>query len=216
MDQYVEAKSLYPNATFSYVGHSHGTYLLANAVENYRACRFDHVVFAGSVVRKSYDWLRAIRRKQIKTVLNYVATADWVVAWFPGALEELRLQDLGTGGHNGFTQARFVNGKSVGPVYERRYIRGSHGAALAEENWEDIAYFAVNGKPAKMSDQIVGKHRHWLVVGVGWVAPAVWIIAIALVALGGCGIWLIPTHEWAKTLAIVIYAMGVWRVLTWL
>jgi hypothetical protein len=44
MDQYVEARVLYPNAEFAYVGHSNGTYLLAHAFEIYPDCRFSRCV----------------------------------------------------------------------------------------------------------------------------------------------------------------------------
>ena len=112
LDQYVTAKALYPRADFSYVGRSHGTYLLAKALELCPAIRFKRAVFAGSVVRRRYDWTRFFPTTavdpnsgeripaQVKGVLNYVATADWVVAIFPYGLERLRLQDLGGAGHS--------------------------------------------------------------------------------------------------------------------
>jgi hypothetical protein len=50
MDQYTEALAVYPQANFSYVGHSNGTYLLARALEENQSCHFKRVVFAGSVV----------------------------------------------------------------------------------------------------------------------------------------------------------------------
>ena len=56
MDKYAEAKALFPNAEFSYVGHSNGTYLLARALTDYTCCSFKYVVFAGSVVRTDYNW----------------------------------------------------------------------------------------------------------------------------------------------------------------
>jgi pimeloyl-ACP methyl ester carboxylesterase len=217
MDQYVEAKFLYPKATFSYVGHSNGTYLLANALENYPACRFDNVVFAGSVVRKDFDWNAAIARGQVKSVLNYVATADRVVAWFPGALEELRLQDLGTAGHNGFLQARFENGDPglpLPPIYERRYVRGGHGSALVEKNWDDIAHFVVNGKPQEKIHIEMADTRDWSVVCVGWIAPVVWVVLMGLVYLGATKVWSLPWPEWAKTSSIIVYAALIWRILT--
>jgi hypothetical protein len=105
MDQYVEACALYPNARFSFVGHSNGTYLLASALRDYRCCRFNRVLFAGSVVRRQYDWDRYIARGQVQEVANYVATADWVVAFFPKALQTLGIQDLGSAGHDGFRSA---------------------------------------------------------------------------------------------------------------
>ena len=87
MDEYVGAKARYPNASFSYVGHSNGTYLLARALRDYPAVRFRNVLFAGSVVRRDYRWDQAIRAGQVICVVNMVATSDWVVAIFPSGLD---------------------------------------------------------------------------------------------------------------------------------
>jgi hypothetical protein len=38
MDQYVTAKAAYPNAVFSFIGHSNGTYLAASATARKRLC----------------------------------------------------------------------------------------------------------------------------------------------------------------------------------
>jgi hypothetical protein len=57
------------------------------------------------VVRRQYDWDRYIARGQVQEVANYVATADWVVAFFPKALQTLGIQDLGSAGHDGFRSA---------------------------------------------------------------------------------------------------------------
>ena len=74
MDQYAESLAKYPNAEFMYVGHSNGTYLLARALKLYPSCRFTNVVFAGSVVRRKFEWNRYIRADQVENVLNFVAT----------------------------------------------------------------------------------------------------------------------------------------------
>ena len=78
MDQYTEALARYPRASFSFVGHSNGTYLLAKALELYPCCVFENVIFAGSVVRRSYDWSRFIEAepRRINALLNLVATSD--------------------------------------------------------------------------------------------------------------------------------------------
>jgi alpha-beta hydrolase superfamily lysophospholipase len=91
MDQYTESKAKYPEAEFSYVGHSNGPYLLAGALRDYRCCRFKNVVFAGSVVHTDYDWSEFLgsQPQRVKVILNYVATSDAVVAFFPKAMELL-------------------------------------------------------------------------------------------------------------------------------
>ena len=112
MDRYTEARARYPNATFHYVGHSNGTFLAAAALQLYPAARFQHIVFAGSVVRRDYDWRALIEpnpaaprdASRVVKVLNYVATKDRVVAMFPKGLQTLGLFNLGSAGHDGFDQ----------------------------------------------------------------------------------------------------------------
>ena len=148
MDRYVEARACYPRATFHYVGHSNGTYLAAQALRDYRAAKFGHIVFAGSVVRCDYDWLSLMStgEPRVSRVLNYVATRDWVVALFPKAMQPLKFLNLGSAGHDGFNQA-----SPDGPVHEVRFIAGSHGAGHHEAHWEDIARFVVFGTPPRQS-----------------------------------------------------------------
>jgi hypothetical protein len=139
MDEYVGAVSRYPRAAFSYVGHSNGTYLLARALEDYPAICFRNVLFAGSVVRRDYPWHRFIRAGRVRSVVNMVATADWVVAIFPTGLEPLRSFDLGSAGFRGF--------REVGDepnLHEVHYVVGGHSAALVETQWPHIAEFIVN------------------------------------------------------------------------
>jgi len=212
MDQYVEARALYPNARFSYVGHSNGTYLLARALKDYRACRFENVIFAGSVVPRRYDWYTAIGRGQVKALLNYVATTDLVVAWFPGAIEKLRLQDLGSAGHNGFDQITARGGAHKDKLFQCSYVSGGHGAALREDNWEAIAHFIVHGVPKMVSQgadkpyaDVLAPHRSWWVVFFGWIAPLIWVAIALLLAWAAWFIWKLPLSEWLRTLGEVAY-----------
>lgn len=162
MGQYAEDLALYPRADFHYVGHSNGTYLLTKALEEYPCCRFNHVVFAGSVVSVMYDWKTKIRNYQVDRVLNFVATQDWVVAFFPKLFQFLgwKWQGLGSAGHDGFQELQEVNesdylssrtiprpgyNKGDGLIYQVKYIQGGHGAALVENNWDTISEFVVNG-----------------------------------------------------------------------
>ncbi|MEZ4705846.1 MAG: hypothetical protein R3A44_01490 [Caldilineaceae bacterium] len=210
MNEYVEDLALYPNAQFSFVGHSNGTYLLAKALEEYPACRFKHVVFAGSVVPTYYDWGKLTSGKKeaqrVSAVLNYVATADWVVAFFPKLFQLLHLQDLGSAGHDGFDQDKLSR-------YQVEYVRGGHNAAIREKHWEDIAHFIVYGELNRAITE--SDHRSpWIVIG-GILSPLIWLALILLVVLGGVSLWQnLPIDEWAKTLVLVLYAGLVWTVVT--
>lgn len=205
MDQYAEAKGLYPKAKVSFVGHSNGTYLLAKALRKYPSCRFERVVFAGSVVRSDYPWDKFLGNGQVKGILNYVATSDWVVALFPKALETLNFQDLGSASHDGFQQ--------VQPKYQVQYVQGGHSAALDEKNWDDIAEFVVSGNPPP-PERFLEPQSHWI-VWVGRFAPFIWLVI--LTGLVYLGYWIIAHPgwaEWFKTMLVISYLWCVYQVLT--
>jgi len=209
MDQYAEALALYPNAQFSFVGHSNGTYLLTRALRDYPVCRFKNVVLAGSVVRTRYDWKSVIAKGQVKNVLNYVATADWVVAFFPRAIQMLRIQDLGSAGHDGF-QANALT-PQVGQV---KYVKGGHGAALNEANWDAIAHFVLTGNPQHPPPSIQSTRQSWLIKLPGFVAPLIWLVILALIVLACRSIWCLQILEWQKTLLLVAFSGALWKLIT--
>jgi pimeloyl-ACP methyl ester carboxylesterase len=154
MVKYAEALARYPNAKISYVGHSNGTYLLAKALEIYPCCYFENVVLAGSVVSQGYPWQRLMgiqkskdgkdkqeEEPRVKSILNFVATRDWVVAFFPKLFQVFKLQDLGSLGHDGFGI------KPLGQnMYQAEWVIGGHGAAIEEPMWDTIADFVLTGK----------------------------------------------------------------------
>lgn len=228
MDQYVRAKALYPNAGFSYMGHSNGTALMAGAMALSPAIKFEQVVFAGSVVRRDFEWNTFIESKQVKAVMNYVATDDIVVAAFPKFFQRLPGADLGSAGFDGFKR---------GGVLQIEYVRGGHGAALRETLWDHAARFLV-GKPAGASDSQADilNRRSWFSTVVNGLGS--WLLMPFIVALiGGAGlsILLFPelyaysqphmqpwvaglleplTRSWAIALAFLAYVWFVKTVLT--
>lgn len=208
MDQYVRARALYPNAVFSYMGHSNGTALLAGAMSLSPAIRFDRVVFAGSVVRRDFDWSGLTGRGQVGSVMNYVATNDYIVAAFPKFLQRLPYADLGSAGFDGFTR---------GGIHEIEYVRGGHDAALRETLWGQAARFLV-GKDAGAADgqgDILGS-RGWrlaLANGLGsWIGlPTV----VAIIVLPGLAILLLlKWPAWGVALSFLIWVWFVKTVLT--
>jgi hypothetical protein len=208
MDQYTEALAHYPRARFSYVGHSNGTYLLAKALRDYPSSRFRNVVFAGSVVRSLYPWNNALERGQVERILNYVASADAVVAVFPKAVEMLHLQDLGSAGHDGF------RGSSTNRLDQIRYVKGGHGSALAEENWEAIARFVVDGAVSTPPATLSSTTRSTLVAVLGYLAPLVWLLIAALLYSLYHWILHLPLGEAERTLIATGLTLLVWIVVT--
>jgi pimeloyl-ACP methyl ester carboxylesterase len=231
MEQYADAVSRYPNGNFHYVGHSNGTYCLARALELYSCCRFKRVVFAGSVVPRSYKWKRFLttpgqqpHRKwgRVEAVLNYVATRDWVVAWFPKFFQTpLRIQDLGSAGHDGFVEAVTVEKAALTDhILETHYVRGGHGAGIVEINWNAIAEFIITGRPlgAGSVSCLIKKRRNILVTLIGFFPLVLWVILSLFIISVGWGVaWFggrLGAPEWLVTLMVVMYALLFWRIIT--
>jgi alpha-beta hydrolase superfamily lysophospholipase len=56
-----------PEARFSFVAHSFGTYIVAHALRSMKASEFPHIdtiILAGSVLRSSFNWPALVDRSQ--------------------------------------------------------------------------------------------------------------------------------------------------------
>ena len=211
MEQYTDAKARYPAAMFHFVGHSHGTHLLARALEQYRAVTFGRIVFAGSVVPTGYDWSKYKTRDQIGGIVNFVASGHAVVAWFPKAFEMLRLQDLGSAGHDGFKIAQDMENILVQPD---DYVSGDHGAAKSEPMWDFIATYIATGTYSPPARHLMQARRTPWIANIGAVAPVVWIAILVALVLIGIVILIVFRSEWKRTLAPVAYAYLIFFVIT--
>lgn len=117
------AQRAFPNARFSYIAHSFGTYVVANMLLDDPWFQADRIIFCGSVLK--YDWpLSQLRSSYEPPLLNEVGSSDlWPsvaasVTWGYGAAGSL-----------GFNQ----------PIVEDRWHEGGHGlfltAAFARRFW---------------------------------------------------------------------------------
>ena len=209
MDQYTTARVRYPDAKFSFIGHSNGTYLLAKALEDYPAVRFKHVVFAGSVVRRNFAWSQYMPSR-IERVMNIVASADWVVAWFPNALQKMRFQDVGSAGHDGFPETGLISALQQPPGY----VVGGHSAALDETWWNAIAGFVIDGRfEVPPGAKISGEREAWVAMP-GEFAPLIWAAIALVLCIGLWALLRLRIREWQKTLFVVGYLTFIWVVLT--
>lgn len=210
MDQYTQARAMYPGARFSFVGHSHGTYLLARALRDYDAVEFERVVFAGSVVERDYDWDALLRSGRVQQIVNFRASADWVVAFFPKTLEMLGLQDLGAAGHDGFR----ITQRSAGLEQPHERIVGGHGAALQEQMWDAIANFVLSGELELPGSVSTSPSAVWWVKFPAYAAPLVWVLIACVLVLVLRWLWRLELAEWQRTLALVGYGWLLWMVVT--
>lgn len=170
LDMYVNVRCAYPGVPISYIGHSNGTYVLAGALERCPAMKMHNVVFAGSVVPSRYEWSGLLEAKRVCRVLNYVATEDFVVAFFPRLLNVVGVGDLGGAGFDGF------HGEPAS-VIDVHYVSGRHSAALDERNWQGMASFVLGGDAPP--PEVCTRPRRAAMLA--WAAPFVWLLLIAIV-----------------------------------
>lgn len=209
MDKYTEAKAKYPDANFHFIGHSHGTYLLAKALEDYDSVKFKNVLFAGSVVHQNYKWTNYVPDR-IEHVYNFEATADWVVAFFPKALQSVGIQDLGSAGHDGFKDSEVL----VKNVRNYSYIAGGHSAAIQESMWDFIAKYILSGEFIIPPSSVVENEQKKYVSWPAKIAPLIWIVGITFLVWVLIILFKSNIREWKKTLIITGYLFLIWIVLT--
>ena len=75
MDEYTEVLARYPNVKkIDFVGHSNGTYVLADRLTALPHAPGRPLTFAGSVIPRDYDWRSRIDNGQVKAVRNDVGS----------------------------------------------------------------------------------------------------------------------------------------------
>ena len=185
MDQVTELRARFPNLKeIHFIGHSNGTEVLTTALATYRTFKVGRVVFAGSVVRRDFEWSRFVGR--VGQVRNYVGSADWVVALFPKLFElpgfRFLNPDLGSAGYNGFEDGFVKNG-------ETQFIVGGHKAALDSRNIRSVVAFILKGERVDVDELIVPKHPPWL----EYASHLCWAVWLALFATVGWVGWKLPS-----------------------
>jgi pimeloyl-ACP methyl ester carboxylesterase len=180
MDDYTEALAENPRADIHFVGHSNGTYILANALKNYATFKVNRVVFAGSVVRRDFPWDEYSQQGRVNEIRNDVATGDWVVGIFPRFLEIFG-DDVGSAGHNGFIDSSAQKNSYTG------FFPGDHGAAIQQEYHPSIAEFILTGQNISLT--LAGRQNDCVIL-LSKLSILVWIIIIGIIL--GIG-WFILT-----------------------
>jgi hypothetical protein len=174
VDSYVEelAAAHDPHARVDFLGHSNGTYVLAAALKKYPTLRVDRVIFANSVVDRSFPWPEYATSHQVTgLVRNYTGASDWVVATFPRLFEiHKALGDLGSAGFSGFEKGAGANGNVT--------VAGQHGAGIDPLIWQQHANFFFASSPAPSPPSVA---KSWWTENLLWKVPHV---AWALVLIG--------------------------------
>ena len=219
MDQYTETLARYPKAQrVDFVGHSNGTYLLASALKKYSSVKVDHIIFAGSVVPKEYRWGELLGDDRIKSVRNYVAYDDWVVALFPRLFESWPVSvisdELGSAGFNGFTWKNAEQDQvgKLKPLFNINYVSGGH-SAFQKHAGPISDYLISNGNWELEGDS--DRRGGWTMLKwvSDWIAWGAWIlIAILVLSIGSRIMEAAGQPGWP---VFALYLIAVLLVLRW-
>ena len=142
LDAYSEAVAEHRGRSFSFAGHSNGTYILGQALRAIPAVRLDQIFLGGSVLPRDFPWRQLLARGQVGRVRNVRAADDWVVAILCAALRGLMMRDVGTGGYAGFLDDHER-------LEDLGYMRGGHGSAFAATRLPLVADFLL-GKSTRL------------------------------------------------------------------
>ena len=143
-DRYVQAFVEYPKSSFNYVGHSNGTYILANTLKQFQSIVFDRVYFAGSVVPQSFEWPEYFDSGQLQYLRSDRASRDVPVGFLCAGLHKLGIKNLGAGGYTGFREKPSKFYENVLKVKGSQF--DGHSIALNPENYKTIRTF-LTGNP---------------------------------------------------------------------
>jgi pimeloyl-ACP methyl ester carboxylesterase len=125
-----------PLASFNFVGHSYGTYLLGHGLRKLSGMKFDRVYLGGSVLPAEWPWEQ--HRTQVAELRNSRASHDVPVGILCSALRGIGMKDIGTAGYTGFRLAFAEHS-------EWRFYKGGHDATIAEQVRPHIIGFLREG-----------------------------------------------------------------------
>jgi hypothetical protein len=195
MDTFTQNLVEFPLADrFDFVGHSHGSYVLASALQHYKTLEVGHVFFAGSVVPRHYDWMSLIHSGRVQSVVNVAASKDWVVAIFPRFFEQIAewidekprtgILDIGSAGFRGFNAGSDPKGR----VQNLMFVAGNHGAAIQfadAKKLRAVVEYAVEGQSEGFGVFQDASHVAPWLDHLSNLSVLVWLIlASVLVAIG--------------------------------
>ncbi|VEP13123.1 membrane hypothetical protein [Hyella patelloides LEGE 07179] len=151
---YIQAKALSSESTkIHFIGHSNGTYIFAKALELSQKIKFERAYLCGSVLPQIYPWENFTTR--LNLIRNDCARWDLPVGFLCEALNFWGIKRLGMAGYAGFTSEN----RGGMTIKEYKYLKGGHGAALNDRNYDSIAKFLLSDENSSPPNElIVGEH----------------------------------------------------------
>lgn len=194
---YIRLLSQYPGAEFSFIGHSHGTYVLGQSLKRLNKMHFERIYLAGSVLPATFDWQSCFSRNQVgDAVRNDCANRDRPVALLASALSLVPFLGVGIAGFTGFrgeSNQSLIKSKDE-KITQLMYLTGGHSAALkSEKNIFSVRDFILNGTRVRASDSNNNKPS-WLLQMISRAMPFLGVAIIFLVIYGDYQLF-----EWASS-----------------
>jgi hypothetical protein len=139
MDDFIQQFAQNPRARFIFAGHSNGTCIFGEAIQNAPQMRFDRAYFGGSALPRSFDWHTLFSRGQVGFVRSDHGSKDWAVGILARAIERLSkrlpfLRGIGSGGYDGF------NSGGLSKLNEP-WFPGGHDAMFEKKGLKSIVAF---------------------------------------------------------------------------
>lgn len=130
----------YPESRICIVGHSFGTFIIAESLKSLKTrLNIDVVILAGSVLKSSYDWSDIILKHDIKIIYNECASTDWALV-----CSHFFAKGLGMAGVEGFLPH---NGTII-----NRHFKGGHSCFFNKSTlleWSSV----INGEKLEVKDE---------------------------------------------------------------
>ncbi len=173
--QEVASLATLDDVSFFFVGHSYGTYLLAECLRRFQQMRFKRAYLVGSVIPREFDWRTLIvTRGQLEGLRNDCCSLDWPVGICCRILSQIGFRDIGEAGFRGF-QVGIPN------VVDYLYVPGHHSITLIEPSGRLSAanYLLQNDNAAPT---LVPPVR-WMSFASQWALPLVVSCLIGMIAV---------------------------------
>jgi pimeloyl-ACP methyl ester carboxylesterase len=173
-DAYSQEFARNPLASFNFIGHSYGTYLLGHGLRTLSGMHFDRVFLGGSVLPAEWPW--HLYNSQVRELRNARASHDIPVGILCSALRGIGMKDIGTAGYTGFRSAFAVPS-------EWHFYSGGHSATIAEDVRPHIIGFLNDGfqfPQPKLNEENPGFTRASAAVRI--LLPAILLLWLLLIA----------------------------------
>lgn len=199
-DAYAERLAANPGATFHFIGHSNGTYLLGHSLRTISSMTFANVVLVATVLPTRFPWSSIFARGQVKKLQIHRANRDIPVGILCRILAAFRMPDVGTAGVDGFY------GFSSPDKDDVHYYEGGHSSALASENLPHMVDFIQTGVAEPRPMARAGRLFKTLSRAAALIAFAVLALLVYLavtMAIGGPFPWFVDALVILGPLAFV-------------